>query len=183
MTRMARMAHVTEQMISVPEAAERLGITPAQAYELVFARQLRTVDSPTGRRVVPSKPPTNSAARSSRAGQLTERLAWTCASHGQAPPTDAHQGGASRPSVCALLHVGDPLRPRLDRIGGSRATAPFGGVSRPRDADGDAADQGGSPRWSHAVQRCTAFRIVLGDGYGAGGVLLNGNIEVEDFSG
>lgn len=51
--RMAGMADMAEQTISVPEAAERLGITTAEAYELAFARQLRTVKSPTGRRVVP----------------------------------------------------------------------------------------------------------------------------------
>jgi excisionase family DNA binding protein len=47
------MASVTDQTISVSEAAERLGITTDEAYELVFARTLRTVESSTGRRVVP----------------------------------------------------------------------------------------------------------------------------------
>jgi predicted site-specific integrase-resolvase len=47
------MVHVMEQTISVTEAAERLGITTAEAYDLVFARTLRTVESQTGRRVVP----------------------------------------------------------------------------------------------------------------------------------
>jgi excisionase family DNA binding protein len=47
------MASVTDQTISVTEAAERLGITTEKAYELVFARTLRTVESRTGRRVVP----------------------------------------------------------------------------------------------------------------------------------
>lgn len=47
------MADLMEQTISVTEAAERLGITTAEAYDLVFARKLRTVESPTGRRVVP----------------------------------------------------------------------------------------------------------------------------------
>jgi hypothetical protein len=47
------MADVMEQTISVPEAAERLGITTAEAYALVFARTLQTVESPSGRRVVP----------------------------------------------------------------------------------------------------------------------------------
>jgi hypothetical protein len=47
------MTRVTEQTIGVTEAAERLGITTEEAYELVFARKLRTVESPTGRRVVP----------------------------------------------------------------------------------------------------------------------------------
>ncbi len=47
------MADVREQTISVPEAAERLGITTAEAYGLVFARNLQTVESPSGRRVVP----------------------------------------------------------------------------------------------------------------------------------
>jgi excisionase family DNA binding protein len=43
---------MSEQTISVPEAAERLGITTAEAYQLVFAGRLRTVESPTGRRIV-----------------------------------------------------------------------------------------------------------------------------------
>lgn len=47
------MADVMEQTVSVTEAAERVGITTAEAYELVFAGTLRTVESPTGRRVVP----------------------------------------------------------------------------------------------------------------------------------
>lgn len=47
------MASVSGQTISVTEAAERLGITTEEAYDLVFARSLRTVESPTGRRVVP----------------------------------------------------------------------------------------------------------------------------------
>lgn len=47
------MTDLMEQTISVTEAAERLGITTAEAYDLVFARRLRTVESPTGRRVVP----------------------------------------------------------------------------------------------------------------------------------
>jgi excisionase family DNA binding protein len=47
------MDSVMQGTISVSEAAERLGITTADAYKLVFARELRTVESPTGRRVVP----------------------------------------------------------------------------------------------------------------------------------
>jgi excisionase family DNA binding protein len=47
------MASVAEQTISVSEAAERLGISTEDAYELVFARRLRTVETATGRRVVP----------------------------------------------------------------------------------------------------------------------------------
>ena len=47
------MASVAEQTISVSEAAERLGISTEEAYELVFARKLRTVETETGRRVVP----------------------------------------------------------------------------------------------------------------------------------
>jgi excisionase family DNA binding protein len=47
------MASVTEQTISVTEAAQRLGITTEEAYDLVFARRLRTVGTSTGRRVVP----------------------------------------------------------------------------------------------------------------------------------
>ena len=47
------MDSVTDHTISVSEAAECLGITTEEAYELVFARTLRSVESPTGRRVVP----------------------------------------------------------------------------------------------------------------------------------
>lgn len=47
------MDEAMEQTISVTEAAQRLGITTAEAYQLVFARTLRTVEGPTGRRLVP----------------------------------------------------------------------------------------------------------------------------------
>jgi Mg-chelatase subunit ChlI len=42
-----------EGTVSVTEAAELLGMTGSEAYELVFRRQLRTVAAPSGRRVVP----------------------------------------------------------------------------------------------------------------------------------
>jgi hypothetical protein len=47
------MGEAMEQTISVTEAAQRLGITTTEAYELVFARRLRTIEGPTGRRLVP----------------------------------------------------------------------------------------------------------------------------------
>jgi excisionase family DNA binding protein len=47
------MADVSDPTMSVAEAAERLGITVANAYELVFAGELRTVAGQTGRRLVP----------------------------------------------------------------------------------------------------------------------------------
>ena len=47
------MDEAMEQTISVTEAAQRLGITTAEAYRLVFERTLRTVEGPTGRRLVP----------------------------------------------------------------------------------------------------------------------------------
>ena len=47
------MDEAMEQTISVTEAAQRLGITTAEAYQLVFDRTLRTVEGPTGRRLVP----------------------------------------------------------------------------------------------------------------------------------
>lgn len=47
------MDSAMQEPISVSEAADRLGITTAEAYELVFARELPTVESRTGRRVVP----------------------------------------------------------------------------------------------------------------------------------
>jgi hypothetical protein len=42
-----------EDPVSVAEAARRLGISTEKAYELVFARQLDSTETPTGRRVVP----------------------------------------------------------------------------------------------------------------------------------
>ncbi len=42
-----------EGTLSVTEAAEILGMTAREAYDLVFRRQLRTVEAPSGRRVVP----------------------------------------------------------------------------------------------------------------------------------
>ena len=47
------MDEAMEETISVTEAAQRLGITTGEAYQLVFARTLRTVEGPTGRRLVP----------------------------------------------------------------------------------------------------------------------------------
>jgi len=38
---------------SVGKAAELLGLTIAEAYDLVFTKRLRTVEAPSGRRVVP----------------------------------------------------------------------------------------------------------------------------------
>jgi hypothetical protein len=49
---MAAMLDARE-LLSVPEAARRLGMTTEACYELVFTRRLRTVVSPTGRRLVP----------------------------------------------------------------------------------------------------------------------------------
>jgi hypothetical protein len=39
--------------VSVGKAAELLGLTIAEAYDLVFTKHLRTVEAPSGRRVVP----------------------------------------------------------------------------------------------------------------------------------
>ena len=47
------MVEAMDETISVTEAAQRLGITTAEAYQLVFARTLRTIEGPTGRRLVP----------------------------------------------------------------------------------------------------------------------------------
>lgn len=52
MTRTTMVDVSSDQTISVAEAAERLGITVAEAYELVFAGELRTVAGQTGRRLV-----------------------------------------------------------------------------------------------------------------------------------
>ncbi len=45
------MAEV-DDLVSVAEAARRLGITIEQAYDLVFSGSLQTVASETGRRLV-----------------------------------------------------------------------------------------------------------------------------------
>jgi hypothetical protein len=42
-----------EDLVSIPEAARQLGITTEEAYDLVFGRQLRSVESESGRRLVP----------------------------------------------------------------------------------------------------------------------------------
>ena len=42
-----------EGTVSVVEAAEMLGMTGEEAYQLVFRRELKTVEAPSGRRVVP----------------------------------------------------------------------------------------------------------------------------------
>ena len=47
------MSKVNDDVVSVPEAARRLGMTTAQAYDLVFTHQLKSVAAPSGRRLVP----------------------------------------------------------------------------------------------------------------------------------
>jgi excisionase family DNA binding protein len=47
------MGGVERDPVSVAEAARLLGTTIAQAYDLVFTRQLRSVEAPSGRRLVP----------------------------------------------------------------------------------------------------------------------------------
>jgi hypothetical protein len=42
-----------EETVSVPEAARRLGMTTEEAYTLVFLRELRSVEAPSGRRIIP----------------------------------------------------------------------------------------------------------------------------------
>jgi hypothetical protein len=42
-----------EQTMSVAEAAERLGISVQDAYLLVFSKQLKSVEAPSGRRLIP----------------------------------------------------------------------------------------------------------------------------------
>lgn len=43
------------ELLSVAEAARRLEISLDKAYDLVFARDLPTVEGPTGRRLVPAE--------------------------------------------------------------------------------------------------------------------------------
>jgi excisionase family DNA binding protein len=50
--RMGTMVDV-EETISVAEAAERLGISGEDAYMLVFSKKLRSIEAPSGRRLIP----------------------------------------------------------------------------------------------------------------------------------
>jgi hypothetical protein len=42
-----------EDTVSVAEAAKRLGLTTDEAYSLVFAKELESIEATSGRRVVP----------------------------------------------------------------------------------------------------------------------------------
>jgi excisionase family DNA binding protein len=44
---------VSEDVVEVWEAAELLGIPIPETYDLVFSRQLASVEAPNGRRLVP----------------------------------------------------------------------------------------------------------------------------------
>ena len=43
-----------DELLSIPEVARRLGLSTEAAFDLVVARQLRSVESSTGRRLVPA---------------------------------------------------------------------------------------------------------------------------------
>ena len=47
------MGGVKGDVVSVAEAGRLLGMTTAEAYDLVFTRQLKSVEAPSGRRLVP----------------------------------------------------------------------------------------------------------------------------------
>jgi excisionase family DNA binding protein len=47
------MGPVSEDVVSVAEAARLLGMTVDEVYELVFTRRLKSVEAPSGRRLVP----------------------------------------------------------------------------------------------------------------------------------
>ena len=47
------MTTVDDDVVSVAKAARLLGMTTAEAYDLVFTRQLKSVAAPSGRRLVP----------------------------------------------------------------------------------------------------------------------------------
>jgi hypothetical protein len=47
------MSDVDTELLALPEAARRLGLTAEETSALIFTRQLRSVESPTGRRLVP----------------------------------------------------------------------------------------------------------------------------------
>jgi len=47
------MKRVDDDVVSVAKAAKLLGMTTAEAYDLVFTRQLKSVEAPRGRRLVP----------------------------------------------------------------------------------------------------------------------------------
>ncbi|MGI8874665.1 MAG: hypothetical protein ACR2KP_10120 [Egibacteraceae bacterium] len=42
-----------EDLVSIPEVARQLGIATEEAYDLVLGRQLRSVESESGRRLMP----------------------------------------------------------------------------------------------------------------------------------
>jgi hypothetical protein len=43
----------TEQAMSLPETADLLGMTTEDVFDLVFSGQIQSVETPSGRRVVP----------------------------------------------------------------------------------------------------------------------------------
>lgn len=43
-----------DELLSVPEAARRIGLTTEATYDLLFTRQLPSVESTSGRRLVPA---------------------------------------------------------------------------------------------------------------------------------
>ena len=47
------MDSVSEDVVSVAEAARLLGMTIDEVYDLVFTRRLASVEAPSGRRLVP----------------------------------------------------------------------------------------------------------------------------------
>lgn len=42
-----------EETVSIAEAARRLGLTTEEAYAVVFSKQLKSVETASGRRVIP----------------------------------------------------------------------------------------------------------------------------------
>ncbi len=42
-----------EETVSLPEAARRLRLSPEETFDLVFTRELRSVEAPSGRRLIP----------------------------------------------------------------------------------------------------------------------------------
>lgn len=47
------MMSASGDMVEIWEAAELLGLTIPEVYDLVFSRQLASVEAPNGRRLVP----------------------------------------------------------------------------------------------------------------------------------
>ncbi len=74
-----------EDLVSIPEAARQLGITTEEAYDLVFGRQLRSVESESGRRLVSDEAISEWRKQYHAAGGVPGRRALRCRGHHRWP--------------------------------------------------------------------------------------------------